>query len=241
MIDCSNCPLRRHDVFASFTAHEESFMEGFKAGELKVDAGSPILSEGAASPYLYSVLDGFGTRSKVTEDGRRQVTNFVFPGDLIGLQSAVMNEMAHSVDSVTDMTLCVFPRERIWDLLTNSPERAFDVVWIGAREESLLGENLLTVGRREGRERVAAALWTVFTRMSDIGRVKQHTAPMPWRQKDLADALGLSLVHTNKTLARLKREKLVEWKANRLIIKDLHALAEVGLVDVSAERKRPLI
>lgn len=241
MIDCSNCPLRKHDVFAAFTPTEERFMKEFKAGELKVDAGSPVLSEGAASPYLYSVLNGFGVRSKAIEDGRRQVTNFVFPGDLIGLQTAVMNAMEHSVDSTTAMTLCVFPRERLWDLLKNSPERAFDMVWAGAREESLLGENLLSVGRRTARERLAAALWNIFSRMRAIGEGDRAHAPMPWRQQDLADALGLSLVHTNKTLSRMKDEGLIQWSSSTLVVEDLDQLAAVGSIEATPERKRPLI
>jgi CRP-like cAMP-binding protein len=63
----------------------------------------------------------------------------------------------------------------------------------------------------------------------------------PFTQRDLADALGLSLVHTNKTLAKLKFQQLATWSEGRLLIYDLQALARVGLTSVDTLRKRPLM
>ncbi|WP_367150962.1 cyclic nucleotide-binding domain-containing protein [Leisingera sp. F5] len=68
-----------------------------------------ILLEGSNSPQLYTVLKGVGTRYATLENGRRQVTNFLFPGDFAGLQTSLMGEMKHSVEAGTPMALCVFP------------------------------------------------------------------------------------------------------------------------------------
>ena len=102
---CETCPLRRLDAFQDLSAEELAFMQRFKVGELVVNAGTPILLEGANSPQLYTVLSGMGTRYKTLENGRRQVINFLFPGDFSGLQASLMGEMKHSVEASTQVNI----------------------------------------------------------------------------------------------------------------------------------------
>jgi len=240
--DCRNCPLRRLDVFEEFSEDEVRFMEGFKAGELEVGPGTPILVEGARSPQLFTVLSGLGLRYKTLEDGRRQVINFVMPGDFLGLQAAVGGEMGHSVEAATDMRLCVFRRSDIWTLFKNHPDRAYDVTWIAATEEHFLGESLASIGQRSAIERIAWGLVQIWTRAGDLDLLKNDTLLFPFRQQDLADTLGLSLVHTNKTLAKLKERGLVAWTDRRLRVLDVEALERMALMDRSEiHRKRPLM
>ncbi len=212
----------------------------FRVGELVVEKGGPILDEGAESPHLYTVLDGFGLRSKFLADGRRQVINFVMPGDLLGLQSALLSEMRHSVEATTKMTLCVFARDRFWELFTEAPSRAYSIVWLAAREERALGESLTMLGRKTALERVAAALQRVYRRASDLQLVKSGVAPMPWRQSDLADALGLSIVHTNKTLRKLRELTVADWTNGSLRIHDEERLSEIADFDPEIGERRPL-
>jgi CRP-like cAMP-binding protein len=100
-------------MLRDFSAEELAFMLSFKSGELSVAAGTTVLMEGTTSPHLYTVLSGWGIRYKALADGRRQILNFVLPADFIGLQAAILDEMQHSVEALTDVVLCVFPRERL--------------------------------------------------------------------------------------------------------------------------------
>ncbi len=111
--DCQNCPLRKIDVFETLTGSELKYMQRFKSGELKIDAGTPFLMEGSNSPQLFTALKGMGIRYKLLPNGNRQVVNFVLPGDFIGLQAGVMGEMQHSVQATTPMVLCVFDRAEL--------------------------------------------------------------------------------------------------------------------------------
>lgn len=240
-VHCAKCPLRKLGLFTDLTEEEERFMLNFKVGELKVEPGGPILSEGAASPYFFTVLSGYGIRSKALDDGRRQVINFILPGDFLGLQTALMGEMGHSVDATTDMMLCVFARERLWELYQSAPSRAFDVTWLAAREERFLGDTLLEVGQKSARERIAAALWRLHNRAGALKLLHRGKAPMPWRQQDFADALGLSLVHTNKMLGTLRSEGLATWRNGHLEVRNLDDLAMAGKLDAEPAGKRPLI
>ncbi len=130
--DCLDCPLRRQPLFVPMTPDELAFQRGFKTGELQIPIGADILNQGESSGSLYTVLTGMAVRSIMMEDGRRQVISFVFPGDLIGLQSGLMGEARHTVTAVTQMTLCTFPRNRVWDLFQSQPARAYDMTWIAA-------------------------------------------------------------------------------------------------------------
>lgn len=204
-------------------------------------AGAPLVTEGTRAPHLFTVLEGVALRYATLEDGRRQVLNFVFPGELVGLQSAVMEEMSHSVDAKTDMTLCVFPRARFWEMFKTSPARAYDVTWMAAREERLLSDNLISVGRLTGLERIAFALYALYIRYRDLDLTDGPHFPRHFTQNEIADAIGLSVVHTNKLLRKLRLEGLAEWGDTQVRIDAPEALAALAKIDLAQVRRRPLI
>ena len=240
-VSCTQCPLRNCQYFLPFTEEELAFMLRFKSGELSVTAGSTILMEGSNSPRLFTVLSGMGTRYKTLENGDRQVINFLFPGDFIGLQAGIMGEMKHSVQSSTDMVLCAFAREDLWTMFKTSPARAYDLTWIAAVEEHFLGETLATVGQRNAGERIAWSLLRIHHRLRAVGLERNGTVPLAFRQQDLADALGLSLVHTNKTLGRLRQVGLAIWVGGQLSIPDRKALAKYSRTEPEPLDRRPLL
>ncbi len=216
-------------------------MQRFKVGELVVDPGTPILLQGSNSPQLYTVLHGYGVRSRLLENGRRQVINFVLPGDFLGLQAGLMGEMGHSVEATTKLTLCVFDRAELWGFVKANPEQGFELAWLAAVEEHFLGEALTTLGQRTARQSIAWALVRLFKRAAACGLTNDASLPFPFRQQDLADALGLSLVHTNKLITAFRNEQLISWADNVVQIYDLEALAEIGLTDTEAAKVRPIM
>jgi CRP-like cAMP-binding protein len=213
-----------------------------KMGELKVERGATVLEQDTSSPHVYTVLSGTGYRQKVIADGRRQILNFVMSGDLIGLQAALFEKMEHSVVALTEMTLCVFERTSIFELLNRQASLAYNVVWHAAREEQMLDEHLVSVGRRTARERLAYVIAFLAARAKKLGLVDNGGAlPLPLRQSDLADVLGLSLVHTNKTLQSLRGEGLFTWNGDILQVRDEAALWEIARADLSLQKVQPLI
>lgn len=240
-ISCKSCPLRKCSYFSPMTDDEVTFMQSFKTAELVAEPGTSLLLEGSTSPQLFTVLSGMGVRYKTLEDGDRQVINFLFPGDLIGLQSAVMGEMKHSVEATTNMVLCVFNRSDIWNMFKIHPERAYDLTWIAAVEEHFLGETIATLGQRNAGERIAWAFLRIHRRLQAVGLGGGDHVPMAFRQQDLADALGLSLVHTNKTIARLRDLGLAEWTDGQLTIKDPDKLAAFAGLEPEPLERRPLM
>ncbi len=239
--DCADCPLRAMPLFIPLTPEELAYMRQFKLREEVFRRNDVILHEAVRSPMLYTVFSGMGTRSVLLEDGRRQVINFVFPGDFIGLQSSLMGEMKHTVTATSDVTLCVFDRGRLWDMFRNHASRAYDLTWIAAVEEHFLGETIATLGQRDASERMAWAFLRIWRRLSAVGLLRDGSVPLPFRQQDIADALGLSLVHTNKTVARLRSLGLAQWQNGRLSIASTARLAAAAGVSDEYEQKRPIL
>ena len=241
-VKCRNCPLRARDIFTDVDGDELAAIQRFKAGELKIGRGNQLLLEGSNSPQLYTALSGQGLRYKTLPDGRRQVLNFVFPGDLLGLQAGMMREMRHSVEATTEMLLCVFDRKEFYGFLKQNPDWAYNVIWLAAVEENFLGEALASVGQLPAAPRMAWGIARLYDRAEALGMLRDDAIPMPFRQQDLADALGLSLVHTNKTLARLRDRQLASWTDGWIKVHDYDGLVELaGVAPESSREPRPLL
>ncbi len=238
---CTNCPLRKLDAFSAMSTSEVTFMEGFKTGELEAQPGTEIMAQGQSSTHLFTCLDGMGLRYKTLEDGRRQVIGFVMPGDFIGLQAGVMSEMDHSVEATTAMRLCTFNRSELWRLFKSHPSRAYDLTRIAAQEEMFLGEALAVVGQLDARAKIAWALHRFFTRLASVNLGQGNRVPLPYRQQDLADALGLSLVHTNKTLTRLREDQIATWSNDQLSVHSFDRLARLAHAEQDRVPQRPII
>ena len=238
---CARCPLKTLPIFREFQANEIEFVEWFKTGEFVTDAGATIMMEGHSSPHLYTVLQGWAFRYKTLPDGRRQILNFVMPGDFLGLQTSMFNEMQHSVENLTKTVLCVFPREKIWALYEKFPNLAFDLTWLASRSESMLDEQLLSVGRRSALERMAYALLQIYFKALQLGLTQSMKATFPFTRQHLADALGLSLVHTNKTLKSLVERKTIRWKDGVFELLDEKKLRAIANFEGEGAQLRPLI
>jgi CRP/FNR family transcriptional regulator len=238
---CEKCPLRAEKALRDFAPEEIKFVDSFKSGELTAAAGTTLLLEGTNSAHLYTVLSGWAIRYKMLPDGRRQILNFVLPADFLGLQGSVLGEMQHSVEALTDMLLCVFPRERLWELYRNHPSLAFDLTWIASRQEQILDEHLMSVGRRTALERIAFVLLHLFLRAEQVRLTSKNKVQFPFTQQHLADALGMSLVHTNKTLRRLLASKAVRWKNRIFEVIDRDALVALAGYQMNELEPRPFI
>ncbi len=238
---CEKCPLRPLAVFREFEKQELVFVSKFKKGELAVDKGATVLVEGSHSAHLYTVLSGWAFRYKLLSDGRRQILNYSMPGDLIGLQGSLMGEMQHSVEALSPMLLCVFERENLHELYRNHPGLAYDITWIASREERMLDENLLSVGRRTAVERAAYLIAFISSRARAVALNAKTPLQIPITQQHLADTLGLSLVHTNKTIRKLIDRKLITWRDGGCEVVDKDGLKEVARWEGLSENRRPLI
>ena len=258
---CLDCPLRALPLFLPHSAEELALLQHIKRRERVLQAGETLIHEGESDTRLYTLLQGWGYRFKTLSDGRRQILNFLLAGDFIGVQQKMSDAAAHGVVMLTEARLCVFDRNALWELHRQQPSMGFNITWLTAHEESLVDDNLLSIGRRSAEERVATLLILLYKRAAAVHAVEADAVttsdtsagrasnagdlpgvPFPLTQQHLADALGLSLAHTNKTLRKLQRRGLYRIDDGRLQLLDPKALAR--LADLYGDGRppaRPLI
>ena len=240
-LTCYECALRACGLFKPVTPDELRSINDIKREHLLTPAGAEILRAGEDSPELYTLYAGWAFRFKMLPDGRRQILNFLLPGDLLGLQAAMFDAALYGIEALTDVQLCVLPRRKVWALFGEMPGLAFDVTWLGSREEGFVDENLTSVGRRTAAERVAALIIALYKRAKALGLVANETFAFPLTQQHIADALGLSLVHTNKTLARLRRMGMFTRANGTLTLSNPRVLQRVAQYFDEEVPARPLI
>jgi CRP-like cAMP-binding protein len=149
--------------------------------------------------------------------------------------------MDHSVEALTPTVLCVFQRDGLSELFRNHPGLSFDVTWLASREERMLDENLLSIGRRTAIERAAYLVAFLYQRAASVGLLNRKAPRIPISQQHVADTLGLSIVHTNKTLKKLSDRKLIRWHDRACEVLDVAGLMEIAGWPGFGDVQRPLI
>ncbi|WP_225780844.1 Crp/Fnr family transcriptional regulator [Xenophilus sp. Marseille-Q4582] len=226
---CGACLLHDlPDLFLPASPEERAAIAAWRSGTREVRAGGSIIDERERSTHLYTLYSGWAFRYKTLSDGRRQILHFLLPGDLMGLQDEFAEGRTYGVDAATDVRLCAFPRDKLWAFFHAQPNMGYAISWLAAREEKMMDDALVTNGRRNAAERVAMLLMHLFRRAEHLGMTEGRRLAFPFNQQHIADALGLSLVHTNKTLRRLQREGLHRLEGGVLEILNPHALEQLG-------------
>ncbi|MEB3416688.1 Crp/Fnr family transcriptional regulator [Alteriqipengyuania sp. WL0013] len=228
LIDCRDCPLACRPGLTPIEPDRLALVEDFKRGEMVLEAGNTLIRQGQPHDKLYTVLEGVLIRYReLPGDDGRQIVNFMFPGDLLGLQAVRGDAPSHGVDTVTAARLCVFPQDRFNDLIAKEPAFGFDMVWLAAKEERALESHLVTLGKRRAAERIAYLALFLVERAYESGYADSKTRlRLPLTQAQIGDMLGLSLVHANRSIQQLRESGLVDWKRGEIVIHDLAATVE---------------
>jgi CRP-like cAMP-binding protein len=240
-VSCFECELRACGLFKPVTPNELGAINEVKRDHVVLPAGAEIIRAGDDSPELYTLYSGWAFRYKTLSDGRRQILNFLLPGDLLGLQAAMFDASQYGIEALTEVQLCLLPRRKVWGLFNEMPGLAFDIAWLGAHEEGHVDENLTSVGRRTAAEKVAALIVTLYKRAKVLGLTADDSFTFPLTQQHIADALGLSLVHTNKTLARLRRMGMFARANGTMTLTNPRVLEKVAQHFDDEVPMRPLI
>ncbi len=177
-VSCFDCTLRACGLFKPITTNELGAINEIKRDHLVLPAGAEIIRAGEDCPEIYTLYSGWAFRFKLLPDGRRQILNFLLPGDLVGLQAAMFDAAQHGIEALTEVQLCLLPRRKVWGLFGEMPGLAFDVAWLGSREESHVDENLTSAGRRTATERTAALIVMLYKRAKALGLVDERHVPV---------------------------------------------------------------
>jgi CRP-like cAMP-binding protein len=193
--------------------------------------GKDIVPDGSTPKETTVMLAGTACRYKIMANSNRHIFAFQYPGDMTDLYSYVLKKLDHAVGALTPCTVAHILHEDVAELCERYPNLAY-AFWRDTMLDGAVSYNWTMSGGRQTIERVAHLLCEIFVRLQAMGLADLHM-PLPFTatQKDFADALGLSLVHTNKTLARLTRMRLITRDNSKLRILDWEGLKAVANFD----------
>lgn len=194
-----------------------------------IPARHEIVREGEHPKFVNLVLDGWATRHKTLEDGRRQILAFLLPGDLCDLNVFILKAMDHSIGALTEVTIAQIPRELMDEIEKKRSRLIQALTWHMLVQLAIQREWTLNLGQRSAIERIAHLICELFARLAAVGLCKDETCHIPITQTDLSEATGITPVHVNRTVQLLRGEGLIEWKGREIHVADMSALRRVAL------------
>lgn len=224
---CSRCGARRWTVCGSLSDSELALVERIKLGDRHYSAQADFIRQGEPQYDVFTLLEGWAMRYSLLGDGSRQIIDFCLPGAFIGFQPDSESPGSHSVQAITDVKVCVFPRKGLMDLMSETPSMAVRLACIAYRDQVSVTRHLTNVGRRMSRGRVANLLMELFVRVRlRSPEATSDAIPLPLTQELIGDAIGFTSVHVNRTLRDLREENIVSLRNGTLRVLDPDRLAE---------------
>ncbi|OFX04411.1 MAG: hypothetical protein A3E78_03175 [Alphaproteobacteria bacterium RIFCSPHIGHO2_12_FULL_63_12] len=212
---CDLCAVRERSICADLGPREFAHVEKTMARRLVVK-NKTLMVEGEPNHSLYVIVDGSFRLSKVLEDGRRQVTGFLFRGDFVGVRST--DASAYTAEALEDSSVCFFPHRYLDEIAIDAPGVKDRLIARGQTEYHKAQDHIVLLGKKTAEERVISFIELIGKTIGvdDDGR---RTVPLPMPRQDIADYLGLRLETLSRTLAALKQDgRILELARHHVVI-----------------------
>lgn len=199
--------------------------------EQSFEAGSVMASEGEPYRAIFLIKTGWVFRARHLESGLRQIVNVALPGDFLCFNATLFGTNDFDLVARTAVTAFRVEVQTFTSLMLDHAHLALALAWANAHEESLLAERIVSLGRRNARERTAHVLCEFATRLKMLGMIAGNSMRIPLTQADFADILGMSLIHVSRTFRSLVQSELISYRAGQVEIHDFARLKQVAGFD----------
>ena len=194
-------------------------------------AGVDLVRQGQEDQSAYILAKGWVCSYKLLPNGARQIVDFQIPGDFLGLRSVLFRTADHNIEPVTKVEASEVIMSDLLDAFASTPRLATAVLWAASRDEAMVVEHLVGIGRRNALERMAHYLLEFSARLMLVGLGTKEGYNCPLSQYMLADALGLSAVHVNRVLRQLREMGLLTFQSGHVTIHDFDGLVTLADFD----------
>jgi CRP-like cAMP-binding protein len=223
--------IRKLEREASLSEEEKAAVLALPVTIREIRADHDVVRERDRPSQCCLVLDGWLHRYKIVEDGSRQIFAFHIAGDVPDLQSLHLHVMDHSLAALVQTTVAFIPHENITALNRKFPHVA-DVLWRDTLiDAAIFRQWMVGMGRKQAPERIGHLLCELFVKMRAVGLTTGYTCKFPLTQTAIADALGLSTVHVNRSLMELRGRGLITLEKQKLTILKWQELQDYGQFD----------
>jgi len=214
-----------------FLSHEErDALENAVVSARVVNANTDLVREGEGTDTLFIVAEGWACRYSTTREGGRQLPALLVPGDVGNLDSLMFDRLDYGVRTLAQATIVAMPRDRALALAAQHPGIARTFTWLALVENAILSKWALSLGRRSAKERLAHLLCELSVRL-DAEHGNESRFAFPLTQEQVADTLGLTSVHVNRTMQQLRTEGLVMTANRTMTLPDTARIRQISGFD----------
>ncbi len=222
---CAACPVRELSVCGALEADELNSLSAILTN-VELAAGDPLIDEGEAADHVFNITKGTLKIYKLLPDGRRQITGFLFPGDFLGLMRS--DTYVCSAEAVTEVSLCRFSRNKLDGLITRHPKLERRLLQMARTELAEVQDQILLLGRKTAKERLATFLLTLARRAAARGD-EANPVGVPMSRDNIGDFLGLTTETVSRTFTRLKTAGYIAQEPDRrVLIRDRATLENIA-------------
>jgi len=194
-------------------------------------AGGTLIREGDRPEVVFLLLDGWACRYKLLPDGSRQIMAYLIPGDLCDIHIFILKAMDHSIGLLSEANVAAISKAAMQRTLEERPAIARALFWSTLVDEATLREWLVNMGQRDAYARLAHLFCEMWLRMKQIGLTHGNSFTLPVTQEELGDTMGLTSVHVNRVLQRLRAEGLLSLARGQMTLHDIDRLREIAGFD----------
>ena len=218
--------------FTTMTEAERAQLHAVLSKRVRTfDGRQELLSQNTTPAQIFVLIDGWAYRYKTLPDGRRQIVSLLLPGDLCDSHMFILARMDHSIATLSSVTVSELGHEAFHELLADAPGLARAFWWDTLVSASIQREWTLNIGRRDASERMAHLFVEILLRLRSVGRAGRGSFDIPATQSDIADALGITTVHANRTLQGMRAAGLILFEKRQLTVLDLDGLKRLAKFD----------
>lgn len=230
LLSCSDCDARKLALYQDLKDGEVKEIERLRRGTRHVPARRIILRANETPAEIYTLREGWAFRFMLLPDGRRQILTYYLPGSSIPYEVLRAPRLHFSVQTLTDVTLCVFRVEDIKRFVEDRPEAYRRLCFFYERRAIMFDHFVTDLGKRTAQEKIARLILNLHERLARRGLARDFSFTFPLRQEHIADTLGLTPVHVSRTMGVLRHEGLIDIQGQTLTItNELEMLRRAGM------------
>jgi CRP-like cAMP-binding protein len=222
-----------HKLASVMTLSEDEryAIQGLPRTRRRLGAREDISREGDRPSQCCLILEGWAYRYKMLNNGKRQILSFHLPGEIPDLQSLRLPQMDHNLSTLTECTVVFIPHNGLQALMAEFPAVTAEL-WRQTLVDAAIYRGWMTsIGQRSSAERMAHLLCEVYTKLHAAGLAHDYSCSVPLTQGELGDATGITTIHVNRVLQRLRATGLITYKSGNLTIHDWGALTKLAQFD----------
>lgn len=220
--------VRKLQTFADLDPADIATIDALTANPRTHRAGEDLIREGDPPENVFVIIEGWACRYKVLASGRRQILALLLPGDICDIHIFVLKSMDHGIAVLDDSKVVAVPAAEMLTLMNDNPRIERALWWATLVDEAVLRQWLTGMGQRDAMTRLAHLLSELWVRMRAVGLVASECFSLPLTQTDIGDTLGLTPVHVNRLLQKLRRDGLITLERRQLTVHDVSALMRIA-------------